>query len=288
MQWQEYQICGKVYSVLELCELDEDELRQSQAQCKDIRNVEISLSCLPLLQAFARIEILILTSGMATAADLEYLYQCRYLEKLVLHYEETDSNEDGILLSRFDSLHYVLSLSNLNIRNAEPLPEGLTLDVLNYYRQGKCLRRGYDGINSPLRISRSFFFSTEAEGAAARPLMEILTEFEKFLNRRMRSGYYTTELDKIAVIPVCMSQRMLNAGFGKERKRVCHRKREADIRLQIDYDVFLTSSYAKRVRLCKACILNAAAYICTKDTSFCVEAFVADVEYIAQSLSLRN
>ncbi len=92
------------------------------------------MDLLEFLNYFHNIKALVLTGGMPTRSGLSVLYEQDQLEELVLDYEETGSDEDAIDLRCFPNLQYVLTRSNLNIKNAG---DNYPVEVRNYYKNGK-------------------------------------------------------------------------------------------------------------------------------------------------------
>ena len=54
---------------------------------------------------------------------------------------------------------------------------------------------------------------------------------------------YGTEFEDIGIITICISQELIDAGWFKERVLAKRKAKEADIRLRMDYDKFVSSSY---------------------------------------------
>ncbi len=273
MRWIDYYILNEAYSVLDAAIYDEEDICEIKNRYANARYVKTELSSMQYLHYFERVEILILTGGTATRTDWDGLYACEFLKMLVLEYEETDSDEEGIDLSQFPMLSYVYTRSDLNIRNISQYENTtLRMDIQNYYRRGKTIKSS----DVSLKVPKAVFFSTEAQAPASVPLMKILNRFES----KMEKVRYSDNLDSIGIIPVCMSERMLSQGFGKERNYVSMKKRSADIRLRIDYEAFLATDDRGRVQLCKACVARAAAYLKRKDPSFQYEKFMVDLQSV--------
>ncbi len=285
MQWHEYQICGKVHTVLEICELDVESIFQAGNPFSTIKNVQLGLSIMDCLTLFDRIEVLVLTGGIPSKAGLEALYSCSELTSLILDYEETDSDEDALVLANFPYLCYVLSASNLNIKCPDTIPNDLDIEVLNEYRNGKIIRRGYSSVSAKLKVPHAFFFSTESETPASTSIMEILKAFERIVDPQMRQGKYSQRLKTIAIIPICISNRLKLEGFGRERRYVSIKQQRADIRLQINFEEFILSSFSERVALCQQCILRGAKYLQQKDETFQLEKFTEDLSLVASTIT---
>lgn len=57
---------------------------------------------------------------------------------------------------------------------------------------------------------------------------------------------YGTEFKSIAIIPSCMSDEFWDALGWKERKKIWRKRREADIRLRMDYNRFMKETYENK------------------------------------------
>lgn len=57
---------------------------------------------------------------------------------------------------------------------------------------------------------------------------------------------YGTEFQEIAIIPSCMDDNFWEAFGWKERKQIWRKKKEADIRLRMDYYKFMKESYENK------------------------------------------
>ena len=230
------------------------------------------------LSLFPKVHVLILTGGIPTEEGIQVLYSNNQIRELVLDYEETDSDEDGIELEKITSLEYVLSRSNLNINQAEKPYSGITVQIINYYKNGKPQKITIPPSIDICRPRTGIFFSTESQTPAAVIIMRILNKIDSYL---LENDYtisrYTTEFNEIAIIPICISEEMIARGFYKERKYISRKKRTADIRLHMDYDVFVRSDDNERCLLCYKMILNAGEYIEQKTQSFNALQFLTDV-----------
>ncbi len=263
MEYRERVINGGLYPFFNALILD-DEDRAEIRNHGDCENVEIELSSLEWLSIFPVIHNLIITGGIPTAEGMEVLYAHTELEQLVLDYEETDSDEEGIDLSRFPNLKYVLSRSNLNILRfaADQFPS-VQIEVLNYYRAGKPVKaKYYDGYDL-YRKTSFWFVSLETCEAAGVQLGNLLFPVEKEFTDRHFGERFSEKLDQLAIIPICMPTEIL-----KERRYISWKKRYADIRLNIPYQEFLYGDQAERIQLCKQNIQNAVEYVKKKDKTF--------------------
>lgn len=272
MEYRERVINGGVYRFLSALILDEEgrlEIRRHTG-CE---SVEIELSALEYLRVFPAVRRLIITGGIPTEEGFEALYAHRELEQLVLDFEETDSDEEGIDLSRFPNLKYVLSRSNLNILGHAPgrFP-GIRIEVLNYYRDGKPLKAEHpDG--AELYGKTSFWLSrVESYEAVGIKLAELLAPVEREFTDRHFGGRFSEKLDRLAIIPMCMPTVTL-----KERRYISWKNRYADIRLVIPYREFLQGDRAERIGLCKRNIQDAVEYVRKKDETFEADRFLKAV-----------
>lgn len=94
------------------------------------------------------------------------------------------------------------------------------------------------------------FLTIEAQhDAGENGLSEILREVDKaldFVTDKSRDleniDNYGTEFKSIAIIPSCMNDHFWNVLGWKERKQIWRKKREADIRLRMDYERFINET----------------------------------------------
>ena len=271
-------IRGRNRTIFDATSLDNKDICQLDEKAKSIDAVQMGLGEVQNLTLFPNAEVLILTGGIPTEEGKQVLYSNNKIRELVLDYEETDSDEDGIKLEKITSLEYVLSRSNLNINQAEKPYAGITIQIINYYKNGRPQKITVAPSIDICRPRTGIFFSTESQAPASVIIMSILNKIDAYL---LENDYtisrYTTVLDEIAIIPVCMSEEMIDRGFYKERKYISKKKRTADIRLHMDYNVFVTSDDNKRCLLCYKMMLNAGEYIEQQTQSFNVPQFLADI-----------
>lgn len=90
------------------------------------------------------------------------------------------------------------------------------------------------------------FLTIEAQGDSADNLAKIMWDTTcqlKFVTDREAGlediDNYGTEFRSIAIIPTCLDDQFWEASGWKERKQIWRKKREADIRLRMDYDRFV-------------------------------------------------
>lgn len=251
--------------ILDVVILDEDDIDTLSKQFSSFSAIRLELNALGCLDLFPCVNTLILTGGMPSPEGLEALYKHTELENLVLDYEETDSDSDGIDITCFPKLQYLLTRSNLNVIHLPDISPQIRCEVVNEYGKKREIRVSpWEDI---LHDARMFFFSTEASSPAGPMLINILKEVELSLNRENARDPFSQKLDRIGIIPICMTKELIKNGFGKQRKYVSLKKQFADIRLQIPYAEFVHSTSEKRRQLCRQNILDAAECIAAKDDS---------------------
>ncbi|MGN4444960.1 Imm44 family immunity protein [Bacillus cereus group sp. MYBK79-1] len=91
------------------------------------------------------------------------------------------------------------------------------------------------------------FLSGELEGDIAEEFINIILEIGSELEGLNRNDY-GSEVEEIAIIPIVakITPEYEDAGFFKERKLFKRKSKEADFRLRIDYETFLSADYATR------------------------------------------
>ncbi len=92
------------------------------------------------------------------------------------------------------------------------------------------------------------FISTECMKAEQNDIPSILSELHSKLNFVTKKGIekennYGEEFEDIGVIFTCIDNEFWENMQWKERRLVSRKRKEADIRLRIDYDRFINSSY---------------------------------------------
>ncbi|MGG3754360.1 Imm44 family immunity protein [Bacillus anthracis] len=92
-----------------------------------------------------------------------------------------------------------------------------------------------------------FFLSGELEGDIAEGFINIISEIGSELEG-LNSNDYGSEVEEIAIIPIVakITPEYEDAGFFKERKLFKRKSKEADFRLRIDHETFLSADYATR------------------------------------------
>lgn len=272
MEYRERVIDGKAYQVIHALILDDEDKVQiaNYAHCE---NVQIELSSMEYLSAFPVIHNLIITGGIPTQEGFRALYNHKELQRLVLDYEETDSDEDGVDLTCFPNLQYVLSRSNLNIRGFENgrFPN-LKIEVVNHYRDGKPIKVDCPDGMDILQKDSFWFVSFEISGAAGMRLVELLRPVAKVFTDRHFGERFSDNIDDLATIMICQ-----NESIFKERRYISWKKRFADMRLIVPYEEFRKGNQAARIALCKQNIQAAVDYVRKKDKTFDADRFLAAV-----------
>lgn len=281
MQIQKKVINGHTKDVLILSIWEQEDIEEIYQRYTDYPCVQISLSSLKHLALFNHIDTLILTGGIPSLEGFSVLYGVKSLKNLVLDYEETDSDDEGIDISAFPNLKYVLSRSNLNILHFNPEGYGgVKIKILNYYSNGKKVRRQCPSSFNLYQQDKFLFFSAEAQNPAGKILMDILLPVERRFMDTYSDVRFSTKLDKISIIPICMEESCLENSFVRERKLVSIKRRYADIRLIIPFELFLFGDSDVRINLCKENIQKAALYISKKDLTFKMQLFLLTIDTI--------
>ena len=266
-------INGRTLDVLELTLFDEEEKRLIREKFSLSTNIQMSMSDLEHLVLFPYVYTLIITGGEATEAGMDAFYSHTELKTLVLDYEETDTDEDGVRLDRFPALNYVLSRSNLNVYHYDKSePTAITVEVLNTYHKGKPIKIRSAPTTEICALQTGLFLSTESHEPASVIIMCILNRIDSNLVG-FQIQQYSSNLNTIAIIPICVPEEMLKAGFCKERRFVSIKRHYADVRLHLEYTSFLRSSLQDKLQMCEDVIMQSAKYISTKDKSFNYPAF---------------
>lgn len=89
------------------------------------------------------------------------------------------------------------------------------------------------------------FLSAEIEGPATRKWFELQKEFSALLSQVSKNDY-GENLISIGIISIIMRDEYFKEGGYKERKYYNRGRREADIRLRINYKEFLKASDQER------------------------------------------
>ena len=93
------------------------------------------------------------------------------------------------------------------------------------------------------------FLTVEGQNATNNGLAKICYELQNQLdfitnkNRCLESvDNYGKEFELISIIPSCVSEELWNALGWKERVQIWRKKKEADVRLRIDYECFIKAN----------------------------------------------
>lgn len=274
MEYKEKAIDGVLYQVLDLLILDEDDIREIPNYSHNC-NVQAELSGLAYLAAFPTLETLILTGGIPTEEGFAALYCHKELKRLVLDYEETDSDEEGIDLTQFPALEYVLSRSNLNIKNHSLELPNIKTEIWNYYRNGKPVKADLpDGIDL---LPKTSFLRTSCEGSGGAPSMigNILFPMNKVFTDRRFGERFSEQIDSMQICPICLHGEF--EGIMPERRYISWKKRKADVRLVIPYMEFVTAGSQERIEMVKKNIVDSVEYVRSRDKTFDANRFLEAV-----------
>ena len=274
MEYKEKAIDGILYQVLNLLILDEDDIREIPIHSYS-RHVQAELSRLEYLEAFPVVETLILTGGIPTEEGFAALYRHRELKRLVLDYEETDSDEEGIDLTQFPALEYVLSRSNLNIQKHSLKLPNVKLEIWNYYHNGKTVKTELpDGVDF---LPKTSFLHTSCEGSSGSPglIGNILFSMNKVFTDRHFGERFSEKIDAMLICPICLGGEF--EGVMPERRYISWKKRKADVRLMIPYAEFVTANPHKRIEMIKKNIVDSVEYVRRRDKTFDADRFLEAV-----------
>lgn len=133
------------------------------------------------------------------------------------------------------------------------------------------------------KLESILFFSTESKSPASILIMQILNPVGAAFTEKYHAEKFSENLEKIAIIPVCIPESMIQDGWLKERRYVSLKKRYADIRLHIPYDAFVQGDESIRVWLCMKNIADAVSYIKKKDKTFDAKKFLTAIGEIFQT-----
>lgn len=124
------------------------------------------------------------------------------------------------------------------------------------------------------------FFSTESEAPAGYFLINILNSLQKEFNKNHFAKDYTSLLDNISIIPICISDKLKQNGGYRERRYITLKKRYADIRLYLNYLEFLSSNEEKRREMCMKIIDESINIISKKVLDLNKEKLLNDIKTI--------
>lgn len=110
-----------------------------------------------------------------------------------------------------------------------------------------------------------FFISIEAEKADESGIAHIMGDINKKLSFLKKDNPdYGTEFDSVSVIPTCVSESMWQALGWKERRSIGYKKKQADIRLRMDYDRFIRETNENKLLLFTEIIVRSILVVQTK------------------------
>lgn len=129
------------------------------------------------------------------------------------------------------------------------------------------------------------FLSIEAQNCTENGLAEILRETTAsldFVTNGTRGlehqDNYGTEFQDIGIIPSCMDDNFWKACGWKERKQIWRKKKEADIRLRMDYDRFIKeTAQNKRLMFIDIIVKSLQVVQARSKIDFKGEALIADI-----------
>lgn len=104
------------------------------------------------------------------------------------------------------------------------------------------------------------FFSVEAEFGAAPIISDILYGIRERMTLKPMKNY-SDVIDEIAIIPMCVKKETRQYFKTPERKYVSWKRRTADIRLYMDWELFMTSNQEARYEQCKKLIIDSIAVV---------------------------
>lgn len=127
---------------------------------------------------------------------------------------------------------------------------------------------------------KPIFLSTESQSPAATMIIDCFL----FVEQNMQVDTlqkYTDCIDEIAIIPFCVDDEFMQKFQIKERKYIGWKRRDADIRLRMNFDTFVRASKEERMQQCKEviiCSLEVIAKRCeAKKLRFDVANLIQDI-----------
>jgi hypothetical protein len=110
---------------------------------------------------------------------------------------------------------------------------------------------------------RPIFFTTESQSPAASIISDCFLAIKKNMQVDTLQKY-TDCLDDIAIIPFCVDDEFMQIYQIKERKYIGWKRRDADIRLRMDFDTFVQATKEERMQQCKEVIIRSLEVIAKK------------------------
>jgi len=104
------------------------------------------------------------------------------------------------------------------------------------------------------------FFSTESQSPAVSLISDCFLAIKKNMHVEFLKKY-TDCLDDIAIIPFCVDDEFMQIYQIKERKYIGWKRREADIRLRMNFNTFVRASKEERMQQCKEVIIRSLEVI---------------------------
>lgn len=109
------------------------------------------------------------------------------------------------------------------------------------------------------------FISIEAEKTTESGLADIMKEIRNKLSFLFEdTDIYGTEFNLIAIIPTCVSDDIWQISGWKERKLISRNKKEADIRLKMDYHRFINETDKNKYLLFADIIIKSVCIVNNK------------------------
>lgn len=127
-------------------------------------------------------------------------------------------------------------------------------------------------------------FSAEATAPAGYLLMTLLRPVRELFQEKCSQKKYCSELDSIFIVFVCTSKEMKSDGFYKDRKYVSHKGRYADMRLNMDYDLFIESNNEKRMRMMWDVIKQSVEIVFNRVPSLKKDELIQDIKHSIYSI----
>ena len=106
--------------------------------------------------------------------------------------------------------------------------------------------------------------------------MELIKPIRYNFSESFASKKYSTDLDELFIVFICMSQEM---GGYKDRKYISRKNRYADIRLNMDFDQFLQSDSKKRWLMMWDLIQTAINIVSERVPDFKRGELIEDIKY---------
>lgn len=110
---------------------------------------------------------------------------------------------------------------------------------------------------------RPIFFTTELQVPAATMIMNCFLSIKENMQVDTLQKY-TDCLDDIAIIPFRVDDEFMQIHQIKERKYIGWKRRDADIRLRMDFDTFVHATKEERMQQCKEIIIRSLEVIAKK------------------------